>query len=102
MCTRQRRAGPPTTCSGRSRCRLGERSRRQPAEMTRPAIGTFLAVALALLTLAPASARADGDPASDVLLGENVFYPYESPSVSASLMRTLNGATAAADKAHFP
>jgi hypothetical protein len=69
--------------------------------MTRPAIGTFLAVALALLTLAPASARADGDPASDVLLGENVFYPY-APAVSAGLQKKLNGETAAASRAHFP
>ena len=37
-----------------------------------------------------------------MLLGQNVFYPDQSPSVSASLMRTLNGATAAAAKAHFP
>ena len=50
---------------------------------------------------APAAALADGDPASDVLLGENVFYPY-SPAVSADLQRTLNGETAAASRAHFP
>jgi hypothetical protein len=62
-----------------------------------------LGAALAVGTLlAPAGALADGDPASDVLLGQNVFYPYESPSVSASLMRRLNGATVAAAKAHFP
>jgi hypothetical protein len=62
-----------------------------------------LASALAAGALfAPAGALADGDPASDVLLGQSVFYPYESPSVSASLMRTLNGATAAAAKARFP
>jgi hypothetical protein len=30
-----------------------------------------------LLALAPAVARADGDPASDVLITERVFYPYE-------------------------
>jgi len=51
--------------------------------------------------LAPAIAWADGDPASDVLLGENVFYPY-MPQVSASLQTTLNAETAAASKAHFP
>jgi hypothetical protein len=48
---------------------------------------------------APA-ARADGDPASDVLLGANVFYPY-SPPVASSLQKALNGETAAAAKAHF-
>ena len=51
--------------------------------------------------LAPAAARADGDPASDTLLGENVFYPYEPP-VAASAQRTLNAETAAAKKAGFP
>jgi hypothetical protein len=44
---------------------------------------------------------ADGDPASDVLLGQNVFYPY-NPATSMALQRSLNGATAAAAKAHFP
>jgi hypothetical protein len=44
-------------------------------------IAAMLAVALSLLTLAPAAALADGDPASDVLLGENVFYPYQ-PAVT--------------------
>ena len=48
-----------------------------------------------------AVARADGDPASDVLLGENVFYPY-SPAVSAALQKTLNAETTAANRAHFP
>jgi hypothetical protein len=63
----------------------------------------FLLVPLALLALGiPASAGlADGDPASDVLLGEDVFYPY-NPPVSASLQKTLNGETAAANQAHFP
>jgi hypothetical protein len=48
-----------------------------------------LAACLFVVMLAPAAARADGDPASDVLLGENVFYPY-SPPVSTSLQQTLN------------
>jgi hypothetical protein len=51
--------------------------------------------------LAPALAIADGDPASDVLLGANVFYPY-TPPVSASLQRMLNAETAAASRAKFP
>jgi hypothetical protein len=59
-------------------------------------------VCLSLITTgwsAPA-VLADGDPASDVLLGANVFYPYK-PRVAPSLQRKLNGETAAAVKAHF-
>src|SRR5207248_11177957 len=48
-----------------------------------------------------ATALADGDPASDVLLGEDVFYPY-SPVVSPALQKALNAETAAARRAHFP
>jgi hypothetical protein len=64
----------------------------------------LLAVAITLLAtfvLAPAAALADGDPASDVLLGENVFYPY-APPVTAATQKTLNATTAAAKKAGFP
>jgi hypothetical protein len=61
----------------------------------------LLIAALLITTLAPALARADGDPASDVLLGENVFYPY-TPSVAPSIQRTLNAETAAAKRAGFP
>ncbi len=38
----------------------------------------------ALMALAPAVARADGDPASDVLLKERVFYPYNTKLPAAS------------------
>ncbi len=62
---------------------------------------SLLLLMLALpLVLAPV-AVADGDPASDVLLGLNVFYPY-SPPVSASLQKSLNAETAAARRARFP
>jgi hypothetical protein len=62
----------------------------------------LLALLLAVAALlAPAGARGDGDPASDVLLGENAFYPY-TPPVSGSLQKALNGETTAAAKAHFP
>ena len=61
----------------------------------------IVAACLLAVMLAPAVAAADGDPASDVLLGENAFYPY-SPAVSTALQRTLNGETAAAARAHFP
>ncbi len=61
----------------------------------------IVAACILAVMLAPATAAADGDPASDILLGENVFYPY-SPPVSAGLQRTLNAETAAAHRAHFP
>jgi hypothetical protein len=61
---------------------------------------SLVAVLLALALL-PAAAAADGDPASDVLLGENVFYPY-SPPTSPALQKQLNAETAAAKQAHFP
>jgi hypothetical protein len=56
---------------------------------------------LAVALLTPVLAGADGDPASDTLLAQNVFYPY-SPTVSPSLQRTLDGETSAATHAHFP
>lgn len=55
---------------------------------------------LALMLAAPA-ARADGDPASDVLLGESVFYPY-TPPVSAAIQKQLDAETAAASRARYP
>ncbi len=60
-----------------------------------------VAAALCLLLAAAPPAAADGDPASDVLLGQNVYYPY-SPAVTAALQSQLNAKTAAAAKAHFP
>jgi hypothetical protein len=59
------------------------------------------AIALVSTTSMAPVARADGDPASDVLLGANVFYPY-SPAVSRPLQRRLDAATAAAAKRHAP
>jgi len=61
---------------------------------------TLLAALLSGLLVCSA-ALADADPASDVLLGENVFYPY-SPPVSASVEKALNAETASAARAHFP
>jgi len=49
----------------------------------------------------PGFSLADGDPASDVLLGQNVYYPY-SPPVPQGVQRTLNAETAAAKKAGLP
>jgi hypothetical protein len=60
-----------------------------------------LATAVFVLMLGAAGAGADGDPASDVLLGQNVFYPY-TPPVSAAIQKQLNTETAAASHARFP
>jgi hypothetical protein len=60
----------------------------------------FLA-AIAGLAIVPGAARADGDPASDMLLAQNVFYPF-APAVSAAVQKTLNAEAAAAGHAHFP
>jgi hypothetical protein len=63
----------------------------------------WLGCALVLLGSGPwaAGARADGDPASDTLLGMNVFYPY-SPPVSPTLQHSLDAATVAARRAGYP
>jgi hypothetical protein len=50
---------------------------------------------LALALLVPASARANGDPASDVLLTEQVFLPFEAPiskSAADDLRKTVSSA----------
>ncbi|HEY1521930.1 MAG TPA: hypothetical protein VGF70_02880 [Solirubrobacteraceae bacterium] len=67
--------------------------------MRRPALAAACLAVIAAVSCAPI-ALADGDPASDVLLGANVFYPY-TPPVASGLQRTLNGETAAAARAHF-
>jgi hypothetical protein len=64
-------------------------------------LASICAVALITGALAPTAALADGDPASDVLLGQNVFYPY-TPPVSAAIQKRLDAETAAAARAHFP
>jgi hypothetical protein len=64
------------------------------------ALTAGLAALLAAALLCPL-AVGDADPASDVLLGENVFYPY-SPQVSARLQATLNAQVAAAHRGHLP
>lgn len=61
----------------------------------------IIAASILAMLLAATMARADGDPASDTLLGERVFYPY-SPPVSRDLQNRLNAETASASRAHFP
>ena len=62
---------------------------------------SVVVAAIVAAALLPAVALADGDPASDVLLGENVFYPF-TPTVAPSLQAKLNAETAAAKRAHIP
>jgi hypothetical protein len=66
----------------------------------RAAVRIALLLTAATLML-PSLAAADGDPASDTLLGENVFYPY-SPSVAGAVKLALDRQTAAAKRAGFP
>jgi hypothetical protein len=63
-------------------------------------IGLAIAAALAA-AITTSRAPADGDPASDMLLAQPVFYPF-SPAVTAALQRTLNAEAATANRARFP
>ena len=60
------------------------------------------AVAAVLVALGPAAAtgRADGDPASDVLLEQNVYFPYRAPSPAAraALERAADAVYARGDR----
>lgn len=65
--------------------------------MTRGRDGAWRAFVLAAVvavaaTLSPL-ARADGDPASDILLGQSVYFPYNAPSQSArsALQQVVDG-----------
>ncbi len=49
----------------------------------------------------PTAAWGDGDPASDVLLATNAYYPY-APPTSTRLQRTLGAELNAARRAKFP
>jgi hypothetical protein len=55
----------------------------------------------AVLLLAPAAASADGDPASDVLLEQDVFFPYDPPT-SNGVARALLELTRRTRKAGWP
>ncbi len=67
------------------------------------ALATSAALLLVLAGWAGAAPRAlaDGDPASDVLLAQSVFYPYQPP-VPAKLEAALNGLLRASAHAHMP
>jgi hypothetical protein len=69
--------------------------------MARRRLAFLVAAVLLAVAMLPSGAFGDADPASDMLLIQNVFYPY-MPQVSQPLQRTLNAETAAAAKAKFP
>lgn len=58
-------------------------------------------VLLGSLVLAPASAWADADPASDILLVQQVFFPY-NPIVSTNLQKALTAVATESQKAGLP
>ncbi len=65
-------------------------------------LAALAAALLAVTGFLPAvSARADGDPASDVLVAEDVFLPY-TPPVSAALTAAVNETVRRAHAAGFP
>jgi hypothetical protein len=83
-----------------SHARRGSRPLRlRRALITGTALAACLVIAPALPR--PDSARADGDPASDVLLTENVFYSFSTP-VSRPLQADLDATVARAHAAGFP
>lgn len=67
--------------------------------MTRKLAPLVLFVALAALAGLASNARADGDPASDVLYFQDVYLPYAKPS--ADVASKLESTVAAANKSGF-
>jgi hypothetical protein len=65
----------------------------------RASLAVCLAVLIAALG-APAGALGDGDPASDVLLSQNVFFGYSAPS--QTIQNELYSVTSAAARAGYP
>jgi hypothetical protein len=77
----------------------GGRRRPPRSGAARWALAVIVTLAFAAGVAAPAS-RADGDPASDYLLLQNVFFPYQSPSqtASAALVRATDAIYAHGDR----
>jgi hypothetical protein len=77
--------------------RIGGRSPHPRAGLPARGFAVILA-SFAMVTAYPSSARGDADPASDVLLVQNAFYPYQppvSPALSAAMDRVLLAAARA-------
>jgi hypothetical protein len=70
------------------------------AHHRRLACGALLIV-LATIAAPPPSARADGDPASDILLAQDAFYPYQPP-VTYTQEAAMNTVLHAAANAGLP
>lgn len=68
--------------------------------MTANALTRAALVAIVMLGAPPATAGADGDPASDVLLNTDAFYPYRP--VSTKVVRALDATIARARAAGYP
>jgi hypothetical protein len=66
----------------------------------RPLVAALLAGSLAALAFAAVAARADGDPASDVLYFQDVFLPYQV-AAAGEAAADLAGAVAEANKAGY-
>jgi len=64
------------------------------------AVRGLVVACVVAIALCP-TAFSDGDPASDVLVGQAVFYPYSS-NVAPALQARLNSEVSAAGRAHFP
>jgi hypothetical protein len=64
-------------------------------------LGLAGAVVAVCVALGAANAGADADPASDALLIQDIFFPYQ-PAVSSGLTNALNQVVAEAKAAHFP
>lgn len=61
----------------------------------------LVSAALLFGLMQPGQALADGDPASDVLLAQNAYYPYQ-PTVSHGLEATLDKLLSSAERSHLP
>lgn len=75
-------------------------SRGLPTSLRRLAVLGLLVIASAVVT-PPGLARADGDPASDVLVSQNVFVPWDA-SATATDQARLEAVLTAAARAGFP
>lgn len=69
--------------------------------LERRRVGTLVVLATALILATAAGARADGDPASDVLLTQRVSFPFDSRT-SSGAQKTLLTAVTEANMAGYP
>lgn len=82
----------------RRRCEAGDRHRGHGTCFRRPL--TLLAVLAVAAAAAVPAARADGDPASDYLIGQKIFLPYDA-KVPARQAKQLSAAVRSANAQGF-